>query len=192
MYIIDKSLISEELFSKQFVCDLSKCKGACCVEGDTGAPLALDEIAVLEEIYPRVKPYLSVAGQSVIEQKGTSIQDKDGDFCTPTINDRECAYSVYDENGLLQCGIELAHKDGQVDFIKPLSCHLYPVRITKVGEYDALNYERWEICAAACTLGEALKVPVYTFLRDALIRKYGQDFYNEMQIIEDLRNNPPS
>ncbi|MCU0353615.1 MAG: DUF3109 family protein [Cytophagales bacterium] len=181
MIIVGNTYLSDDVAEKQFVCDLEKCKGACCVEGDAGAPLDEEELAILEKIYPEVAPYLSEAGRKAIAEQGTWTVDQDGDYTTPTVGNRECAYAIYDEKGILKCGIEQAYLDGKVDFPKPISCHLYPVRITKYDQWDAVNYHRWHICDPACRLGEALKVPVYKFLRNALVRKYGQAWYDELE-----------
>ncbi|WP_226388864.1 DUF3109 family protein [Penaeicola halotolerans] len=181
MIIVGNAVISEDIKDQFFVCDLEKCKGACCVEGDAGAPLEDEECATLEEIYPLVAPYLTQEGRDVIETQGKWVLDSDGDKCTPTIGDNaECAYALYDERGILKCGIEEAYNDGKVDFKKPISCHLYPIRVTKYDQYDALNYDRWHICNPACSLGKALELPIYKFLKDALVRKYGQDWYDEL------------
>lgn len=181
MILVDKTVLSDDIRDKHFVCDLLKCKGACCVEGDFGAPLEKDELEVLENIYPTVKPYLSEAGIREIEKQGTWVVDPDGDLGTPTIDNRECAYAIYDEKGILKCGIEQAYIDGKIEYQKPISCQLYPIRITKYEEFDALNYDRWEICSPACSHGEALQVPIYKFLKNALIRKYGEAWYQELE-----------
>lgn len=180
MIVIDRTIISDDIKENFFVCNLQKCKGACCVEGDLGAPLEKEELEILEKIYPQVKPYLSAEGQAVIEKEGTWIKDWEDDYSTPTIGDRECAYAIYDEKGILKCGIEQANRDGKIDFKKPISCHMYPIRVTKYEEYDALNYDRWSICSDACTLGGELKVPIYKFLKEPLVRKYGQAWYDEL------------
>lgn len=181
MILVGNAVISDDIKEQFFVCDLEKCKGACCVEGDSGAPLEDDETGILEEIYPIVKDYITEEGQKVIEAQGTWVIDKDGDKCTPTIGDnRECAYALYDEKGILKCGIEQAYLDGKIEFKKPISCHLYPIRVTKYDQFDALNYDRWDICSAACSLGSKLGVPIYKFLKDALIRKYGVAWYEEL------------
>lgn len=173
-------ILSDDIKEKQFICDLNKCKGACCVEGDLGAPLEGDELEVLDNIYSEVAPYLSKEGIEAIETQGKYVLDEDGDYSTPTIGGKECAYAVYDEKGILKCGIEEAYNDGKVAFKKPISCHLYPIRTKKYDQFEALNYDQWHICSPACTLGEALKVPVYKFLKDALIRKYGEVWYQEL------------
>lgn len=184
-----KTIISQDLLEKDFVCNLSACKGACCVEGDAGAPLENDEVEKLAEIYPRVKPFLREEGVKAIEKQGTSIKDWDGEMVTPLVNGKECAYVIYDEKGITKCGIEKAYEAGEVDFKKPLSCHLYPVRITKYSRFDALNYHKWDICSPACTLGKELEVPVYKFVKDALIRKYGEEWYAELVQINEAINH---
>ena len=181
MILVGKAVLSDDVKENFFVCDLEKCKGACCVEGDAGAPLEEEEIGVLDEIYPLIKGYLTEEGIETIERQGTWVYDQDGDKVTPTIGDNgACAYALTDERGILKCGIEQAYLDGKVDFKKPISCHLYPIRITKYDDFEALNYDRWDICDAACVLGNKLGVPVYKFLKEPLIRKYGEGWYAEL------------
>lgn len=181
MILVGKAVLSDDIKDNFFVCDLEKCKGACCVEGDAGAPLEEDEIGVLDEIYPLIKSYLTEEGIATIERQGTWVYDQDGDKVTPTIgNNGACAYALTDERGMLKCGIEQAYLDGKIAFKKPISCHLYPIRVTKYDDFDALNYDRWDICDAACVLGNKLGVPVYKFLKEPLIRKYGEDWYAEL------------
>ena len=178
MIQIDDKLISEDVFSEEFVCNLSKCKGACCVEGDVGAPLDKNETEILDRLYPKIKPYLTEDGIKAIEKQGTWTTDPmDGDFVTPMVEDRECVYVTYDERGITKCGIEKAYEDGAIDWQKPISCHLYPIRVTEYRTFSALNYHEWPICNDACTLGKELQVPVYKFLKTPLIRKYGEEFY---------------
>ncbi len=177
MILIENTVISDDIKEQFFVCDLESCKGACCVEGDLGAPLEEDELPILEDIYDKVKPYLSEEGVEAIETQGKYILDEEGDYSTPTIGGNECAYAVYDDNNVLICGIEYAKNQGDIEFQKPVSCHLYPIRITKYDNYDALNYSRWHICSAACILGQKLKLPIYKFLKEPLIRKYGERWY---------------
>lgn len=181
MILIGNTVISDDIKEQFFVCNLEKCKGACCVEGDAGAPLEDEETKILEEIYPVIKDYLTEEGRKVIETQGTWVIDQDGDKGTPTIgNNRECAYALYDEKGILKCGIEQAYLDGKTTFKKPISCHLYPIRIQKYDQFDAINYDRWDICSPACSLGKELGVPLYKFLKEPLIRKYGESWYNEL------------
>lgn len=192
MIIVDNAVLSDDLKENFFVCNLEKCKGACCVEGDLGAPLNEDELPVIEEILEDVKPYLTEEGIKAIEEQGPYILDEEGDYSTTTINNKECAYAYYDEHQILKCGIEQAYLDGKISYKKPISCHLYPIRITKYDHYDALNYDRWDICSPACDLGAKLQVPVYKFLRDPLIRKYGEDWYQKLeQTIEESDREEP-
>ena len=182
MIQIDDKLISEELFSRQFVCNLTRCKGACCVEGDAGAPLDKEETKILEEIDPRIKPYLRKEGIRAIEEQGTWTTDPlDGDYVTPLVEGSECAYVVFDGEGITKCGIEKAYQDGVIDYHKPISCHLYPIRVDEYREFSALNYHEWPICAPACELGKELEVPVYRFLKEPLIRKYGEEFFTTLE-----------
>lgn len=181
MIQIDDKLISEDLFSEEFVCNLSKCKGACCVEGDVGAPLDKDETLILERIFDQVKPYLRPEGVKAIEEQGTWVLDpSDNDYVTPMVEGKECAYVIFDEKGITKCGIEKAYEDGAVDWQKPISCHLYPIRIDEYRTFTALNYHKWEICSDACTLGRELKVPIYKFVKTPLIRKYGEEWYQTL------------
>lgn len=180
MIEIGNTLISDDVVEKKFVCDLNACKGACCIHGDSGAPLDEEEAKKLERIYPKVKPYLTEKGIAAIEEQGKWMVDSDGDCVTPLVDgDKECAYTIF-ENGFALCGIEKAWKDGKVKFRKPISCHLYPVRISKYKTYDAVNYETWDICKPACKCGEKLQVPVYKFVKDALVRKYGKEWWNAL------------
>lgn len=180
MILVENAVISDDIKEQFFVCNLDACKGACCVEGDLGAPLEEHELKELEGAFEAVKPYLSKEGLKAIEKEGLYIKDFEGDYSTTTIGGKECAFALYDERGILKCGIEQAYRDGKTTFKKPISCELYPIRVTKYDHYDALNYDRWHICSAACTLGEKLGVPVYKFLKDALIRKYGTAWYQEL------------
>jgi hypothetical protein len=177
MIQIDDKLISEDLFSEEFVCNLAKCKGICCVEGDAGAPLDEDETKILDEIYPKIKSYLRPEGIQAIEEQGTYTLDFEGDLVTPLVNNAECAYVIFDEKGYTKCAIEKAYEDGVIDWQKPISCHLYPIRITEYSNFSAINYHEWDICSDACTLGKELGVKVYQFLKKPLIRKYGEEFY---------------
>lgn len=181
MIQIENKLISEDIFSEEFVCNLFKCKGICCVEGDAGAPLENAEAQILEDIYDKVKPYLTPQGIEAIEKQGKwEIDSADGEYVTPLINGGECAYVIYDEKGYTKCGIEKAYEEGAVDWQKPISCHLYPIRITEYSDFDALNYHEWNVCSDACSLGKELQVPVYKFLKTPLIRKYGEQFYTHL------------
>ncbi|WP_339700723.1 DUF3109 family protein [uncultured Marixanthomonas sp.] len=181
MFQLGKAIISEDIIEKEFVCNLSACKGACCIEGEAGAPVTEEETKILKEIYPKVKPFLRPEGIQAIEAQGTFIKSPQADLETPLVNGKECAYVTFTENGTASCGIEDAYNAGEVDFRKPISCHLYPVRIQDYSEFSAINYHRWPICDDACTLGKELQVPIYKFVKDALIRKYGEDWYAELE-----------
>ncbi len=181
MLEIGGHLVSEELIKENFICNLEKCKGACCIEGDSGAPLNEDELAILEEIYPKVKPYMTAKGIEAIEQQGTSVKDFEGDYTTTCVDtNKECAYVTW-EDGITKCAIEKAYEDKVIDWKKPISCHLYPIRLTQYPEFDMLHYDRWSICSDACTFGNEHKVKVYQFLKEPLIRKYGEDWYDELE-----------
>ncbi len=180
MIQIGNTLISDEVLEKKFVCDLGACKGACCVDGDSGAPLEEEEKSILDEIYPKVKPYLRSEGISAIDKQGKYINDADGDLVTPLIDGKECAYVVFDK-GIAKCGIENAFLDGAISFKKPISCHLFPIRIAKTKYYQALNYERIKICKPAIKCGSQLNVPVYKFLKGPLVRKFGEEWYSELE-----------
>ncbi|WP_034887488.1 DUF3109 family protein [Gillisia sp. Hel_I_29] len=180
MFQIGKTIVSEEIIQKDFVCNLSVCKGACCVDGDAGAPLDEEEARILKEIYPKVKPFLRKEGIAAIEAQGTSITGEDGELETPLINGADCAYVIFDKSTAL-CGIEEAYNQGEVSWKKPVSCHLYPVRVQDYSEFSAVNYHHWHICDDACSLGKELQVPVYKFVKEALIRKFGEDWYMELE-----------
>lgn len=181
MFQLGKSIVSEEILENDFVCNLNACKGGCCVEGEAGAPLEEDELAIMQEIYPKVKPYLREPGVKAIEEQGVYIKGRDGEWETPLVNGSECAYVTFDDKGTALCGIEQAYIRGDIDWKKPLSCHLYPVRIKQYAEFSAVNYHKWYICDDACTLGKELGVPVYKFVKDALIRKFGESWYEELE-----------
>ncbi|MFD1315068.1 DUF3109 family protein [Namhaeicola litoreus] len=185
MFQIDKTLVSEDVIEKQFLCNLSACKGACCIHGEAGAPIEKDERKILERIYPTVKPLLRKQGQDTIEKHGTYIQNDEGDFETPLIEGGECAYVIFDHKNIALCGIEQAFNKGLIDFKKPISCHLYPVRIQAFSEFSAVNYSHWDICNDACALGKSMELPVYKFLKEALIRKFGADWYEELELVAE-------
>ena len=181
MFQIDNVLVSSELFEEEFVCNISACKGACCVEGNAGAPVLPEEEKIMQEILPAVKPYIPREGYKAIKKQGAVVENGFGELETPLLNGKECAYTVFKGDGSAMCGIELAHLDGKIDFQKPISCHLYPIRVAKVAGMDALNYHRWEICGDACTLGKELKMPVFRFLKGALTKAYGEEFYEQLE-----------
>jgi hypothetical protein len=185
MLQIGNTIISLDIIECKFLCDLSKCKGACCIHGDSGAPLEEEEVAVLNEIYPLIKHLLSGASINTIEKFGTSVIDCDGDIVTPLNDGKECAFTVF-ENGIAKCAIELAYQQKIISFLKPISCHLYPIRITKYNGYDALNYHQWEICQPAIESGMKNNVSIHEFLQGPLTRKYGKDWVNELKIAAEI------
>ncbi|MFZ4739704.1 MAG: DUF3109 family protein [Bacteroidales bacterium] len=180
MISIDNTLISDDLNEVCFVCDLKKCKGACCVEGDAGAPLDANEISILEDEIEVIKPYMTPAGIAVVEQIGVFDYDDWGNMVTPLVNHRECAF-VYFENEIALCAIEKAWELKKLKFQKPISCHLYPVRVNTYTDFDAVNYQQWHICEKALINGKRLKIKVYEFLKEPLIRKYGHKWYKNLE-----------
>ena len=188
MIIIQNTLVSEELLDEQFVCDLQACKGACCVEGDSGAPLELDETDRLEETWDAVKPYMRQEGIDAINEKGMWQVDRDNDLVTTLVGKHgECAYVVFDASGIAKCSLEQAFLDGKTNWKKPLSCHLYPVRLSQLADFIGVNYHRWHLCAPACTCGTKLKVPVFRFLREPLTRKFGASWFTELEEVYTAR-----
>jgi hypothetical protein len=183
MIAIDNILVSDAVVQEQFVCDLGKCKGACCVDGDAGAPLENDELDKINEVYEAVLPYLNETSKKELERQGRYVYDREYGWVTPTINSAVCVYGIHDANGVVKCGIEQAYIDGKVKWKKPISCHLFPI-ITKESKRSNdvyVNYEpREDHCKAACTFGKKLKVPVYVFLKEALTRKFGTKFYEAL------------
>ena len=188
MIIVDGVLVSDELVDYFFCCDVTQCKGACCLEGDAGAPLDPMEIGDLEDAYPFFKKYLTEEGIEKIEQEGSFDYDFDGQFVTPLLSDEACAY-IYYEDGIAKCAIEKAFLNGEIDFMKPISCHLYPIRVKKLPDYEALNYHRWFVCESACKKGVDLKIPVYHFLKVPLIRKYGEGWYEKLEKSVERKND---
>jgi len=184
MLIVEPAILSDDILEKHFVCDLIKCKGACCVEGDLGAPLELEELDILKQELPNILPFLTKEGKKVIEKEGYYLEDWEGDYSTTTVKGRECSFAIRDQRGILSCGIEKAWLEGKTTFQKPISCHLYPIRISKYGENEALNYHRWQICSDACKKGEELKIPLYQFLKGPLVRKYGEEWY--ARLLEEI------
>lgn len=177
---VKDKIISTQIFDRKFVCDLNACKGACCIEGDSGAPVTIEEIDILEENIDAIKPYMRKEGVHAIEESGVFYVDQENDEVTTLINDKECAFVYFDEQGITKCSIEKAHKEGKIDFKKPISCHLYPIRTKQFEEFEAINYDSWNICQPACACGDKLDVPVYRFLKEPLIRKYGKAFFEEL------------
>jgi hypothetical protein len=187
MLRIGDYIFSLDLLEKKFRCDLPICLGNCCRYGDSGAPLTDDEVKILEDIKDKVLPYLRAEGLDAITEKGTSIKDFEGEMVTPLIGTEECAYTITEGN-ILMCGIEKAFLDGKINFRKPLSCHLFPVRMKKYSEFTAVNYSEWPICMAARQRGKEEGLYVYRFLKEPLIRAVGEDIYEQLCIAaEELR-----
>ncbi|MEE9363974.1 MAG: DUF3109 family protein [Cellulophaga sp.] len=183
MFQLGTTLISEEVIENDFVCNISKCKGQCCIDGDAGAPLEDKETEILVDIYRDVKPFLRPEGIAVIEEDGAFVKGEDGEWETPLVNGSECAYVTFTDSGITKCGIEEAYNAGAVKWKKPVSCHLYPIRIREYAEFTAVNYHKWEICDCACSLGSELKVPIYKFVKEALVRKFGKKWYADLEEI---------
>jgi len=184
MIIVGQTLVSEDLFDQHFVCDLAACKGACCVEGESGAPLDIDELLRIDENLEAVVPFMRAEGIEAMKQQGPYQVDDDGDFVTSLVGKHgACAFVTFDEKGIAKCALEQAYNDGKTSWKKPISCHLYPVRLAKLKEYTAVNYHRWQVCEPACACGKSLKVPVYKFLKDPLTRRFGLDWYRELEEI---------
>jgi hypothetical protein len=180
MIQLDKTIISDDIRDKYFCCDLPQCKGACCVEGDAGAPLDEQEISLLEDYLEFILPFMSESGKQLVKKSGVFDYDAEGNFVTPLIDDNECAF-VYHENGIARCAVEKAFQEKVIPFPKPVSCHLYPIRIKKLSSGDeALNYHKWSICKKAIEKGNNEKIPLYSFLSQALIRKFGRQWYNRL------------
>ncbi len=190
MIAIDHVLLSDEIVEEEFVCDLNSCKGGCCVDGDCGAPLTEAETEILAKIYPKVKAYLPEAYVAEIERQGTHVMDDEYGYVTPTVNGGICVYAYTDDAGIVKCGIEKAWNEGVIDFRKPISCHLYPIRVKERDGYELVNYApRKRLCKPACKLGRQLKVPVYKFLKEPIIRKYGEEFYKALEAVgEKMRS----
>lgn len=180
MLEIGRTIVSLDILEKQFLCDLLKCKGACCVEGDSGAPVTPDEAIAIEIAYPEIETYLDETHKQEIRKRGYAVFDHEGDLVTPLINNRQCTYT-YEEKGILKCGIEKAFLDGKINFRKPVSCHLFPIRITEYKHFDAVNYQKIDICKPGRECGKSANLPLYQFLKEPLIRKYGEKWYEQLE-----------
>ena len=180
MIIVGDCIISENIAEKKFCCDLGKCKSCCCIEGDAGAPLEKREISILEKIYPQVKPYMEEKGIAEVEKNGVSALDMNDELCTPLVDGRECVYVCW-EDGVAKCAIEKAYLDKKIDFQKPVSCHLYPIRVDNYNDFKAVNYHEWDICECAVKLGNEVGEPLYKYLKEPLIRKFGKQWYEELE-----------
>lgn len=182
MIQIDDTIIALDVIEESFLCDLSACMGECCVEGDSGAPLETEEVEKLKEILPHVWNDLSPEAQAEIDQTGVAYEDTDGEMVTSIVNGKDCVFTYYDEKGICKCAIEKAYKAGKIDFYKPISCHLYPIRLQKYRDFTAVNYHRWRICKAAVALGGKEGVKIYQFLEQPLTRKFGKEWYEQLCI----------
>ncbi|MCD7916560.1 MAG: DUF3109 family protein [Tannerellaceae bacterium] len=181
MIQIDDALVGLDIIERCFICDISQCKGACCIEGDSGAPLEEEELEELQKVLPKIWDDLLPEAQEIIRKQGVAYIDSDGDIVTSIVQGKNCVFTCYDEAGVCKCAIEKAYCEGRVSFYKPVSCHLYPIRITQYRDYRAVNYDRWKICKCAEALGTNEGVPVYRFLKEPLIRKFGEAWYNELE-----------
>lgn len=184
MIQIQDTIVSEEILERKFVCNLNACKGACCVQGDAGAPLEYEELEELENVFEAVKPYLSEKSIAALEEDLYTV-DADGDYVTQLVNGKECAFVFFDEQNITKCSIEQAYLDGKSSFKKPISCHLFPVRLSKIADYTAVNYAYWDICDDACKLGEELGVKTYQFLKEPLIRRFGEEWFKELALVDE-------
>jgi hypothetical protein len=181
---IEDKILSTELFERKFVCDLNACKGACCVEGDAGAPMTMEEVDILEEIYEKVVPYMRPEGIAAVEKTGVFYMDHANEPATTLVDGAECAFVYFDEQGITKCAIEKAYLEGKTGWKKPISCHLYPIRVSQVGELTALNYDEWHICKEACNCGGKLDVPVFRFLKEPIIRAWGEAFFEDLENVD--------
>lgn len=186
---IDNKILSTELFERKFVCDLNACKGACCIEGDAGAPLTYEEIDILESVYDEIVPYMRPEGVAAVAEQGVFYIDPTNEPATTLVNGGECAFVYFDGQGIAKCAVEKAFLEGKISWKKPISCHLYPIRVKTIGDSIALNYSEWSICQPACNCGEQLNVPVFRFLKEPLIRAYGEAFYNDLLEVEKQLND---
>lgn len=193
MFQIGDTIVASDIIEENFLCDLSVCKGECCVEGDSGAPLENEEVKIIEDLLPIIWDNLSPKAQNVIKQEGVAYKDYDGDMVTSIVNGKDCVFTYYDEKDICKCAIEKAYREGLVDFYKPISCHLYPIRLQKYKEFTAVNYHRWKVCKAAVILGNKERLKIYQFLKEPLVRKFGENWYNELSLVaeeyEKQKNN---
>ncbi len=190
MIEIDGKIVSADVLTEHFACDLAACRGICCVEGDSGAPLDIDEVDELEEQFEAYRPYMTEEGIRAVEEQGFMVVDVDGDYTTPLVNGAECAYSFRNADGVCLCAIEAAYRDGKCSFKKPISCHLYPIRLVEFSNGTiGLNYHRWSVCKSACECGQRLQIPLYKALREPLERRFGEEFYHALECAADLLKN---
>lgn len=185
---VKDKVVSTQLFERKFVCDLNACKGACCIEGDAGAPLSFEEVSIIEEDLDAIKPYMRSEGIAAIDKQGVFYMDQDNEPVTTLINGAECAFVYFDENKTALCAIEKANREGKIKFKKPISCHLYPIRVKKFNDFTALSYNEWHICKPACECGDKLNISVFRFLKEPIVRAFGDEFYKELEIVDGELN----
>ncbi len=188
MFQINDTIVASDIIEESFICNLSVCKGECCVEGESGAPLQNEEVKIIEDLLPQVWDDLSPEAQNIIKQQGVAYKDDDGEMVTSIVNGKDCVFTYYDEEGVCKCAIEKAYREGRVDFYKPISCHLYPIRLQKYNSFTAVNYHRWSICRAAVLLGKKEGLKIYQFLKEPLVRRFGEDWYNELALVAEEYN----
>jgi hypothetical protein len=186
MLQIKDTIISLDLFDQKFSCNLHHCHGICCVEGDSGAPLEMDEITELENVLPVIWDDISDKAKEVIEKQGVAYPDIEGEMVTSIVNGKDCVFTCYGKDGICYCAVEKAWREGKISFMKPISCHLYPIRTKKYPEYTAVNYQQWSICSGARALGQITGTPLYKYLKEPLIRKFGQEWYDELTIAAEM------
>lgn len=179
MFLIQNTLVSLDVLEKEFCCDLDTCRGCCCIEGDAGCPVTDEELQIIEQMLPELLPHMTPEAKAVVEQQGLSYLDPSGERVLSIVNGKDCIFARTDHNGWCYCLIE---KRAKSDFTKPISCHLYPIRLTKVGEYTGVEYHRWDICHCARVLGKKKHIPLYQFLKEPLIRRFGKAWYDELEL----------
>ena len=185
MFQINDTIVASDIVEENFLCDLSVCKGECCVEGDSGAPLEDDEVKIIEQLLPLIWDDLSPEAQAVINEQGVAYKDTDGEMVTSIVNGKDCVFTYYDDKSICKCAIEKACREGKTDFYKPISCHLYPIRLQRYKEFTAVNYHRWRVCKAAVLLGNKEGLKIYQFLKEPLVRRFGNEWYNELSLIAE-------
>ncbi len=189
MIQIQDTILSHDIFEEHFICDLCKCKGQCCVEGESGAPITLEERARIQSILPEILDDLSPAAREVIDEQGISYVDHDGELVTSLVKGRECVFAYYDKHGICKCAIDTAYREGRIPVQKPISCHLYPIRLNEYDQFTAVNYHRWSVCQPAVKKGRAEGLPLFRFLKEPLIRKFGEEWYREVCEAADMLKN---
>lgn len=188
MLQIKDVIVSFDVLTESFSCDLAHCKGECCIEGDAGAPVTPDEIAQIEELLPTIWKDLSIEARKVINSQGVAYTDPEGELVTSIVNGKDCVFTCYGDDGCCYCAIEKAYRNGLCKFKKPVSCHLYPIRVKRIGDYYGLNYDRWDVCRAAVLKGRKDGIPIYKYLKEPLVRRFGQEWYDELELtVEELK-----